>query len=114
MEGKCTKSIWKGHEVGKHDRYGKHSMRESKHTNKRENKQESTQKVVSARDKCRFGLSVHNFIVLKLMHGHVSKHVKMQRTPTGDTNRHGKHIIARNGKEKGTHRATQHPEMHPK
>ena len=32
------------------------------------------------------------------MHGHVSKRVKMHRKPTGDTNEHGKHIIARNGK----------------
>ena len=29
------------------------------------NKQGNKQKVVSARDKCRFGLDVHNFIVLK-------------------------------------------------
>ena len=32
------------------------------------------------------------------MHGHVSKCVKMQRKPTGGTNKHGKHIIARSGK----------------
>ena len=39
---------------------------------KRANKQESTQKAVSVRDKCRFGSNVHNFIVLK--HGqHTSK-----------------------------------------
>ena len=48
------------------------------------------------------------------MHGHVSKRVKMQRKPTGGTNKHGKHIIARSGKEKGTHGMAQHPEMHPK
>ena len=36
----------------------------SKETRKQANKQESKQKVVSARDKCRFGLNVHNFIVL--------------------------------------------------
>ena len=39
---------------------------------KQANKQENEQKVVSARDKCRFGSNVHNFIVLK--HGqHTSK-----------------------------------------
>ena len=44
----------------------------SKETRKQANKQESKQKVVSARDKYRFGLNVHNFIVLK--HGrHTSK-----------------------------------------
>ena len=32
---------------------------------KKANKQESKQKVVSVWDKCRFGLNVHNFIVLK-------------------------------------------------
>ena len=34
-------------------------------TSKKAKKQESKQKVVSARDKFRFGLNVHNFIVLK-------------------------------------------------
>ena len=38
------------------------------------NKQENKQKVVSTRDKCRFGSDVHSFIVLK--HGqHTSKQV---------------------------------------
>ena len=37
----------------------------SKETRKEANKWESKQKVVSARDKCRFGSNVHNFIVLK-------------------------------------------------
>ena len=37
-----------------------------KQTNKKKaNKQGNKQKMVSARDKCRFGLIVHNFIVLK-------------------------------------------------
>ena len=48
------------------------------------------------------------------MHELVSKHVKMHRKPTGGTNKHGKHIIARNGKGKGMHEATRHPETHPK
>ena len=38
---------------------------ESKQTNEKENKQESKQKLVFARDKCRFGSNVHNFIVFK-------------------------------------------------
>ena len=39
---------------------------------KQANKQENEQKVLSVRDKCRFGSNVHNFIVLK--HGrHASK-----------------------------------------
>ena len=50
----------------------------------------------------------------RLMHGHVSKGVKMQRKLTGGTNKHGKHIVAWNGKGKGTHGATRHLEMHPK
>ena len=35
------------------------------------------------------------------MHGHVSKHVKMQRKPIGGTNNHGKHIITRSKKREG-------------
>ena len=38
---------------------------ESKQTNKETNNQENKQKVASARDKCGFGLDVHDFIVLK-------------------------------------------------
>ena len=37
----------------------------SKQTRKKTNKQKGKQKVVSTRDKCRFGLNVHSFIVLK-------------------------------------------------
>ena len=48
------------------------------------------------------------------MHEHVSKHLKMHRKPTGGTNKHDKHIIARSGKGKGMHEATWHPETHPK
>ena len=48
------------------------------------------------------------------MHEHVSKHVKMHRKPMGGTNKHGKHIITRSGKGKGMHKATRHPETHPK
>ena len=48
------------------------------------------------------------------MHGHVNKHVKMNRKPTGGMNKHGKHSIAQSRKGKGTHGATQHLEMPPK
>ena len=34
----------------------------------------------------------------RLMHGHVSKPVKMHIKPTDGTNKHGKHIIAQSGK----------------
>ena len=45
---------------------------ESKQTSEKANKQQSKQKVVSPRDKCRFRSNIHNFIVLK--HGrHTSK-----------------------------------------
>ena len=45
---------------------------ESKQTSEKTNKREDKQKVVSMRDKCRFGSNVHNFIVLK--HGrHTNK-----------------------------------------
>jgi len=37
----------------------------SKETIKQANKQESKQKVVSTRDKCRFGSDIHDFILLK-------------------------------------------------
>ena len=37
----------------------------------------------------------------KIMHGHVSKRVKMQRKPTGGTNKHGKCNIAMSGKREG-------------
>ena len=45
------------------------------------------------------------------MHEHVSKYVEMHRKPTGGTNKHGKHSIARDGKGKGTRRANRHSEM---
>ena len=48
------------------------------------------------------------------MHGHVSKLVKMHRKPTGGTNKHGKHSIARRGKGKGMYEATWHLEILPK
>ena len=38
----------------------------------------------------------------RLMHGHVSKHVKMQRKPTGGANKHDKHSIARVAERKRT------------
>ena len=37
----------------------------SHEVNKQTRKRESEQNKVSAREKCRFGLNVHNFIVLK-------------------------------------------------
>ena len=47
------------------------------------------------------------------MHGHVSKHVKMHRKPTGGTNKHGKHIIAHGAeKGKGMHEVTGIMAMH--
>ena len=45
------------------------------------------------------------------MYENVSKLVKMHRKPMSGTNKHGKHSIMCNRKGKGTHRATQHPEM---
>ena len=42
------------------------------------------------------------------MHGHVSKHVKINRKSTGGTNKHGKHIIARNRKGERYARSNQH------
>ena len=42
------------------------------------------------------------------MHGHVSKHVKMHIKPTGGTNKHGKHIIARSGKGERYARSNEH------
>ena len=54
MEGKDAKCTIKRHKADKHNRHGK-----------RRNKDASKQKVVSARDKCRFELNVHSFIVLK-------------------------------------------------
>ena len=41
------------------------ASKETRKKAKKANKQESKQKVVSARDKCRFGSNAHNFIVLK-------------------------------------------------
>ena len=46
---------------------------ESKQTSDKANKQKRKQKVVSAKDKCRFRSNVHNFIVLK--HG---RHTRKQ------------------------------------
>ena len=59
MKGKDAKCIQRRHKANKHDRHGKQSTR------KQANKREDKQKVVSMRDKCRFGSNVHNFIVLK-------------------------------------------------
>ena len=50
----------------------------------------------------------------RLMHGHVIKRVKMHKKLMVGTNKHGKHSIARSGKGKGTHGATQHSKMPPK
>ena len=77
MEGKDAKSMWKRHKANKHDRHGKQRNKKAKKqarkkTSKKANKQESKQKVMSVMDKCRFGLDVYSFIVLK--HGrHTSK-----------------------------------------
>ena len=48
------------------------------------------------------------------MHGHISKHVKIHRKPTGGTNKHDKHNIAQSGKGKGTRGATGITEIRPK
>ena len=42
------------------------------------------------------------------MHGDVSKHVKMQRKPTGGANEHDKHSIARSGKTEGYAQSNRH------
>ena len=44
------------------------------------------------------------------MHGHVSKHVKMQRKPTSGTKKHGKHIIMQNGERERYARSNRHHE----
>ena len=36
-------------------------------------------------------------LAARLMHGHVSKRVKMHRKPTGGANKHGKHSITWSG-----------------
>ena len=61
---KKYKELRKGRKANKLDRHGKHS-RKGKKARKLTNKQESKQKVVSMRDKCRFGSNVCSFIVLK-------------------------------------------------
>ena len=73
---KRCKEYMKRHKIDERDRHGKHSKKASKQakkqTSEKANKQENKQKVVSVRDKCRFGSNVHNFMVLK--HGrHTSK-----------------------------------------
>ena len=50
---------------------------------------------------------------VRLMHGHVNKCVKMHTKPTGGTNKHGMHIIARSGKGNGMHEAASIMAMHP-
>ena len=42
------------------------------------------------------------------MHGYVSKRVKMHIKPTGGTNKHGKHSIARSGKGERYARSNWH------
>ena len=42
------------------------------------------------------------------MHGHVSKHEKMHRKPMDGINKHGKHIITRNGKGERYAQSNQH------
>ena len=54
----------KEHKVSKHDRHGKQTSEEANKQIKGKQAR-SKQKVVSVRDKCRFGSDVHNFIVLK-------------------------------------------------
>ena len=87
---------------------------------KRANKQGKHTKGVSAREKYRFGLNVHDFIMLK--HGRhtskqdscISKRVKMRRKRTGGANKHGKYIITRSGKGRVMHEATSITKMPPK
>ena len=50
----------------------------------------------------------------RLMHGRVSKRLKMHIKPTGGTNKHGKHSIEWSEKGKGMHKATDIMVMHPK
>ena len=84
MEIKRCKDRMKENKEDKHDRRGKQrnekrkktsekaNKQDSKQTSRKANKQERKQKMVSVRDKCRFGSDVHDFIVLK--HGrHTSK-----------------------------------------
>ena len=42
------------------------------------------------------------------MHEHVNNHVKKHRKPTGGTNMHGKHSIARSGKEEKYAQSNRH------
>ena len=42
------------------------------------------------------------------MHGHISKHVKMHKRPTGGTSKHGKHNIAQSGKGERGARSNWH------
>ena len=56
MEGKYAESIWKG--IKQMSVMDMVSI-----TRKQANKQEHEQKMVSARNKCKFGSNVHNFIV---------------------------------------------------
>ena len=42
------------------------------------------------------------------MHGHVKKLVKMHIKPMGGTNKHGKHIISRSGKEERYAQSNRH------
>ena len=44
----------------------------------------------------------------RLMHEHISKHVKMHRKPTCGTNKHGKNIVAWSGKEERYARSNWH------
>ena len=42
------------------------------------------------------------------MHGHANRRVKMHRKPMGGINKHGKHVIAQNGKGKRYARSNRH------
>ena len=69
---KEAKGIWKRHKADKHDRHGKQRNKKASKQARRQTSKKAKQKVVSTRDKCRFGSNVHDFIVLK--HGrHNSK-----------------------------------------
>ena len=67
------------------------------------NKQDSKQKAVSARDKCRFGSDVHSLISVKM-------HIK----PTGGTKKHDKQSLHEAEKGIGVLEATSIMAMHPK
>ena len=106
IEGKDAKKHMKRHKVDKHDRHGKQrSKKASKLVRRQTSKKQTKDGVREGQMQVWIGCPLLHCVEVwtthqqaRLMHGHISKRVKMHIKPTGGINKHGKHNMAQNGR----------------